>query len=474
MTHDGAPGADDATATPPDVPAPTPGGAGRTGGRVLRGALLVASLAAVVGLDTGVVPLPASTAKPVVRTVAGGASAAPKYDAAADAARQKALRTTLTALGAALAGGNGTAAGALVDPAYAATGKALGVLAKNLHALPSTDVSLEWAGVWTPDGTTSPNDAVVAHALVKTFVRGYDLAPGGDHVDVGMRRHGTQWLVTSWTWSKAEAPPPWTIPGLQAVTKPHVVVIGQAKNAGVNARLASRAEAAAVDARSLWKVPGWNGRAVLVATTDTGYLDTWFGTGKAGPGQPSADRFNAYVTTPGDGTSTATGFRTVLGTDFLLRDNRATRSDLRYMFTILAMQSSSDDLLPAWLYYGSADYTAWRAQGRTDPLETLRARGLADGTWSALRRRTWRPQLTDSQSTFAEGSKAKIANDWDSAFFTVAYIVDTYGEKTLTGLLVDIGSGTATDAALRTRLHLTQDQLTAKVRAYARPLAARA
>ena len=274
--------------------------------------------------------------------------------------------------------------------------------------------------------------------------------------------------------SKAEAPPPWTIPGLQAVTKPHVVVIGQAKNAGVNARLASRAEAAAVDARSLWKVPGWNGRAVLVATTDTGYLDTWFGTGKAGPGQPSADRFNAYVTTPGDGTSTATGFRTVLGTDFLLRDNRATRSDLRYMFTILAMQSSSDDLLPAWLYYGSADYTAWRAQGRTDPLETLRARGLADGTWSALRRRTWRPQLTDSQSTFAEGSKAKIANDWDSAFFTVAYIVDTYGEKTLTGLLVDIGSGTATDAALRTRLHLTQDQLTAKVRAYARPLAARA
>ena len=180
------------------------------------------------------------------------------------------------------------------------------------------------------------------------------------------------------------------------------------------------------------------------------------------------------VATPGDGTSTATGFRTVLGSNFLLRDNRITRSDLRYMFTILAMRGSSDQLLPAWLYYGSADYTAWRAQGRTDALETLRARGLDDRTWTALQRRTWRPQLTDSQNTFAEGSKAKIANDWDSAFFTVTYIADTYGEKTLTALLVDIGSGTATDTALRKHLRLTQDQLTAKVRAYARPLAARA
>jgi hypothetical protein len=440
---------------------------------VLGGGLLVAALAAVVTLDTGVVALPGSTVKPVSRSGAT-ASAAPTYDAAADAARQTAVRTTLTGLGKALAGGDRAAAAALVDPAYAATGKTVGVMVENLHAMPSTEVSLDWAGIWTPDGTTSPNDAVMAHATLRTFVRGYDLAPGGVYVDIGLRRSGATWLVTSWRWSTPDAPPPWTVPGLKAVTKPHVVVIGQAKNAAVNARLAARAEAAVVDARRLWTVPGWNGKAVLVATTDTDYLDTWFGVGKAGPGQPNANRFNAFVTTPGDGTSTGTGFRTVLGTNFLLRDNRVTRSDLRSMFTILAMRSSSDDLLPAWLYYGSADYTAWRAQGPTDALETLRARGLDDRTWSALRRGTWRPQLTDSQTTFAEGSKAKIANDWDSAFFSVTYIADTYGEKTLTALLGDIASGTATDAALRKRLRLTQDQLTAKVRAYARPIAARA
>ena len=122
----------------------------------------------------------------------------------------------------------------------------------------------------------------------------------------------------------------------------------------------------------------------------------------------------------------------------------------------------------------SADYTAWRAQGPTDALETLRNRGLQDRTWRALSRGTWKPQLTDSQETFAEGSDAKVDNDWDSAFLTATYIADEFGEGALRALAVDITAGAGTDQALRTHLRMTQDQLSAKVRRYARTLAARA
>lgn len=479
MTDDGAPGADEPAAR--QDPAPVAGAdvapaarSGRAAGRLLRGGLLAAAVAAVVGLDTGAVPLPASSPKAVVRPLAAAASSTPPADLAAAKARETAIRQTLGAASTALAAGDADGAAALVAPGRSATARTLRTMATNLHALPSTDVELVWSGSWTAPSSGSETDSVVANAVLSTFVRGYDTAPGAAYVSIGMERSGDRWLMTTWQWGTADEPPPWAVPGLTVVAKPHVLVVGQAKNAGVTRRLASRAEAAVVDAGRLWKIPGWNGKAVLFAVTDTEFLAAWFGAGQAGPGQDRSNWFNVRTTARADGPADPVGFRSVLATDYLLRDSRLTRADLRYMFTILAMQATSDGLLPAWLYRGSADYAAWRAQGATDGLETLRSRGLRDRTWTALRRGTWRPQLTDSQATFGEGKDAKVDNDWDSAFLTATYIADTFGEGALRGLLVDIGGGAATDVALRTRLKMNQEQLTVKVRAWARATAARA
>ncbi|WP_158220285.1 hypothetical protein [Kineosporia sp. A_224] len=451
--------------------------AARLRGRAVGAGLLAAALGAVVALDTGVVPLPLSTPKPVVQQAAR--PGVPAATAAADAAREKAVRVTVTALDAALAADDVAAFGRLVDPQDAAAAKRLRRLARNLTALPAVTAGLDWDGSWGVDvsGGQAPDAAtrIVAHAHLRTTFTGYDTGATPVAVDVGLHKVADRWLVTSWERRFLSAEPdPWDVDvDLAAVAKPHVLVVGMAKNARANARLASRAEAAIVDTRKVWTDPAWNGKAVVVALTDEAYLDTWFGAGLAGPGQKHADYFSTFVTEDALAASPRTGMRVVVATDFLLRDTRATRADLRYAFTVMSFRTGDTDAIPAWLYNGAADYTSWRPATGKDAVEAARRRGLYDPTWAGLRAGTWKPRFTKDRDAFGEGSDARVAADWDSAFLTATYVADTFGEARLRELVAATAAEPRTDTAVKKVLKMTMPQLSANVARYARRLAAR-
>ncbi len=452
--------------------------AARLRGRAVGAGLLAAALGAVVALDTGVVPLPLSTPRPVAQQAAR--PGVPAATAAADAAREKAVRVTVTALDAALGADDVAAFGRLVDPQDAAAARRLRRLAGNLAALPATTAGLEWDGSWGVDVSGGrPADAatrIVAHAHLRTSFTGYDTGGTPVAVDVGLHKVADRWLVTSWARRfVSEQPDPWDVDvDLAAVAKPHVLVVGMAKNARANARLASRAEAAIVDTRKVWTDPAWNGKAVVFALTDTDYLDTWFGAGLAGPGQEHANYFNTFVTEDVLSAPRRTGMRVVVATDFLLRDTKGTRADLRYAFTVMSFRTGETDWIPAWLYNGAADYTSWRPGTGEDALETARRRGLYDSTWAGLRAGTWKPRFTKNRDDFAEGSDARLEADWDSAFLTATYVADTFGEARLRALVAATATEPRTEIAVKKVLKMTMPQLSANVRRYARRLAARA
>jgi hypothetical protein len=452
-------------------------------GRLAGLAAVASAGCAVLGLDTGLVPLPASTPRPVV-AAAGSATPSQRAVDAWDA-RFKAITATFATMTAGLTTGDAARFLSVVDPERPAVAEQLAQVFANLRLLPDAEYAVTWEAGWGLDpaaaGRPDPGKAVVAHALVGTRLIGWDAGPGLDFQDVGLRRLGDRWVVTSWSTPVDRPASPWSVgEDLVVVTKPHVLLIGEARNGRANARLATRLEAAAKDVRGLWTTDTWDGRAVAVAMRSSAFLDTWFTPGKALPGGDESAWFNVGPRVGADNGYVGHGTRAVLATDFLLRDSSTTRADLRYLLTLDAFVTVTvtvtGDGVAAWLLYGAAGYAASRPPLGKDLTASLARRPPYGSTVEEITAGSWTPSLPVYGSGFAEGDEADAEADWDSSFLAALYVVDTRGEMALQQLVLAAGGAGGEDgekAALRSVLKTDRAGFTRAVRRWARPFLAR-
>ena len=439
--------------------APRP--ARRTGGRVLRGGLLAAAVAAVVALDTGVVALPYSTpvALPAPRAAAGtggtpsaGADAVPPGDQARDAAIDQLLSAMTTAYAAADEGGYLAA----FDPAQAKVVARQRTRFRNLRAIGYDTVTFSWPDRhgWLPSSFTPPSEpgasaaAVTAGVVVTTRIGRTDPRPSVVVLPMTFAWRQNGWVVVADDDKVADldlytASEPWMLGPVYVVKKPHAVVVGEKKHKSDVDVLARQVETAVGEVRAVWKQKSWNGKVVVYATTDKRFVDVMFGGRDAKSNRTTKEAvFDAKVemtyTNPLFDLSALPedGVPRMVVTPFLLKrhDAQAT-AVLRHELTHVAFAYEGGDNVPTWLVEGIAEYTGFRTGGASvDGVGALARRGLPRSTWTELKRGTWKPALVADPGSFYSGTSKHVADTYTTGWLTCLYIADTYGEQSLAKL----------------------------------------
>jgi hypothetical protein len=393
--------------------------------RLTGSTLLAAAVGLVVVLDTGVVPLPYSTPRPVAgagRGVGAPSAAAARPTAtgvpAALQARDDGISETVTALSQALT--TGAPVDALVAPGEAAVVRGVRRLVHNVRVVPGATAELEWdRREPTP---AAGGDLGIRLGLTSRMVSGE--IPSYDYVYARVRPVSGRWLLSGWdpVEDPNEAIPqaPFLLPvDIAVVRKPHVLLLGTAGVERLDARLAARAESAAVQARGVFPQPGWDGTVVVYAFTEKKFLDRVFGPHEAGAGDPHPYSWWAYETSGG-------GLRIVLGAGYVAVDDVASRIGVRRAVGNGAALRTRGRGVPEWMIEGVSLYVSTRSGPEVDPDSALDRRGLYDATWRAVRRGTWTPRLPDAADEIRTAAQRESADD--SAWLAYQFIADRYGE----------------------------------------------
>lgn len=476
----------------------------RRGGRLLRGSLLAAAVAAVVALDTGVVPLPYSTPVPpeavAARSVTTSAERAVR-------AREAAVEAATGAMTAAYAAGDEKAFLAVVDAADSALVGRLRTRFRNLRAIGYQDVSFGWPDrrtfpvpadrPYAAASRTSPTGPVVAAIEVRTRVPGFDAKTSSSVVGLTFAARGERWLVVGDADADDEletytASEPWMLGAVYVARRPNVLVIGEPKRKQAVERLATRVETAVAAVRSAWKVSSWNGKAVVYATTDRRFVDAQFNGHDARDTKDTKGSkeavFDAKVTRLlgaavfSDSDLPPETVPRMVVTPYLLgRDTAEARAVLRHELTHVAFSAEGGESVPSWLVEGIAEYTGYRTGGASvDGVGALGKRGLPRATWTQLRRGTWKPTLVVEPSEFYGGSAEHVAATYTTAWLTCMYIADRYGEQALAKLYRAAGKAPAEDdpeaveaAILKSVLKTDRAKLSRGTTSYARRIRSR-
>jgi hypothetical protein len=296
---------------------------------------------------------------------------------------------------------------------------------------------------------------------------------------VTFERVGTRWLVADWQAPDPGIPVvPWDgVDRAVALTRPHVLVFGDVANGRRNERLATRLEAAVKDVREMWPGPGWDGKIVVYAITDSEFLAPIFGPGSADPGGPSPFYWRAQSAYSGDAPAGRGVVRVAFGAGYTTYDDPWTRRELRYALTYGALIDDGGAYVPAWMRHGVGLYASTRTGGgAVDALAALDARPPSDPTLARIRRGGWLPSLP--LVGFAAGSDARTEAELDSAWFGWLYVADTFGEAKVRALwqAATAGNGYLDDTAqmaLASALDMSKATFEKNVAAYARRLVAR-
>lgn len=479
----------------------------RAAGRVLRGGLLAAAVAAVVALDTGAVALPYSTpvALPAPRAAAatdGTSSAADPVLAAGEKERADAINARLAAMTAAYAAGDETGFLAGVDAFERNLVARMRQRMRNLRAIGYDQVTLRWDGEHTwgvvetsPsfDGS-APVRPVVAGVEVRTRIGGFDTRESTTVLGLTFAyRRGEWWIVDD-----DEAQPylevytasePWLLGAVYVVKKPHVVVVGERKHKSDVDVLARQVETAVGDVRAVWKQKSWNGKVVVYATTDKRFVDVMFGGRDARSNRTTKEAvFDAKVEMTSSNplfdlsALPEDGVPRMVVTPFLLKrhDAQAT-AVLRHELTHVAFAYEGGDNVPTWLVEGIAEYTGFRTGGASvDGVGALARRGLPRWTWTELKRGTWKPTLVADPGAFYSGSSKHVADTYTTGWLTCLYIADTYGEQSLATLYAraealgpDTDPETVEATVLKQVLKVTRKGLTKGTTTYAKRIRSR-
>lgn len=467
--------------------------------RLLRGGLLAAAVAAVVALDTGLVPLPFSTPVAPSRTSAAadpsgagdparssGSSAAEPGEQARDAA-VAAAATTMTS---AVAAGDEKAFLSVLDPAATALVARMRQRFRNLRTIGYDVVTFAPVEHWSwpvpqnrvyaaaVDGV----DPVVAAVDVRTKLEGWDPKASSTVLGLSFANVHGRWLVVADDDATDRLEfyrgyEPWTLGPVFVARTKHVVVVGEPKRKADLRRLANRVESSLGPVRAAWRPSSWNGRVVVYANTSKAFVNRWFGGDQTRNGtdgtlaEVGTLRTEPVIgyTDPGEKATPR-----MVVTPFLLpRSDKYSMGALRHELTHVVLAFEGDDRTPRWLVEGMAEYTAWRTGRSVDGRRALMTRGLTLKTWADLRRNTWKPDLVLSGPEFYGGPGTAVENHYTSAWLTCLWIADTYGEAKLGRLYTSSasmapgGDQKAVEAAILSELKVSRPKLLAKVRAYA-------
>ena len=368
---------------------------------------------------------------------------------------------------------------------------------RNLQTLRGTlDISFSWvAGRWfpVPSNRRYATDGIVVAVAVRQQVIGYDPEPFTDVVGMTFSPHNGHWYLESDTdaderLAMGGLAEPWAFGSIMIARHGGALVIGDRSQSAWLGRLAKRLDASLPKVRAMWPSKTWNGRVVAYASTDSGFVQAWFGNrATTGSSDPSGEAtFDAKVRVlPGEAVlSYGQDYRPaaprLVVTPYLLsKDDSYARSVLRHELTHVALAKIGDREIPTWLAEGLAEYTAFRvgSGSAVNGVESLAQRGLSRTTWSQLKSGAWRPHLVAFDDEFYDGTGAQVDNNYTTAWFTCLYIADHYGEQKLRALVQAAATApdSVLDAGIEPRvldqvLHTNRAALLTKVRSYARKL----
>jgi hypothetical protein len=366
--------------------------------------------------------------------------------------------------------------------------------------LPLAEVRYGWNGSqWSrPAGLAQrygDEEAVVAVVQRRYFLRGWDSLPTSELVGLTFARQAGHWKLVgdsegAGVLPKGAVPEPWTIGDVAVVTTPHVLLVGDrtASRQKDLRQLAARVEEAVGGVRAIWTSKTWNGKVVVYAVTDQRFVAPWFGEqaadGQRG-GAGEAAEFDAEVVPMeaaardgGSGPRGLAGMRMVIAPTVLDYSAAQARAVIRHELTHLATLKLGEEA-PAWLTEGIAEYTAYRvvgSSGRADGVGALDRRGLPKQMWNALRKSSYRPQLTAGHDAFYDGSGGDVSRRYTDGWLAALYIADEFGEGRLRQFVEKASSGAHGSveareaAAFREVLKTDRATFVADVGAYARDL----
>jgi len=260
---------------------------------------------------------------------------------------------------------------------------------------------------------------------------------------------------------------PWWGSAIAVVATSRVLVIGSAGQDRALHRLSRQVEALLPLVRARWPEESWNGHVVAYGITDPAFVRAWFGDRAAGAGRQGVV---AEVAPVGQ-------LPRVVVTPYLLgTDDPDTSAYLTHEITHVATQDVGREV-PRWLTEGVAEYTAYRAGGRS-----------VDGAASWARYPRSRPlraalahgslDLIMDAGRFYAGPDEAVDLAYAQGWLGCLYIAHRYGDVMLRRVLDLMAAQPDTyplpeaeDRTLRELLHLDTAQFTAAARAYGLSLA---
>lgn len=448
-------------------------------GRLLRGGLLAAAVAAVVALDTGAVPLPYSTPAPRPPAAAAPGTSDPARATEAFTTRDARIDALLERMTAAVTAKDEAGFLAGVDPADPALVARMRTIYRNLRAIGYTTVEFGWPSRTSyqsqaPRTYTDPAAVLpplVAAVEVRTRLAGFDPEPAVDVLGWTFAQRGSDWLIVADDdrhsfFSAWAAGQPWMVGPVAVERRKNVVVVGEPARKDRLRRLADRLEASRREVRATWKVPSWNGRVVAYALTDEAFLQHHFD-GRQATGETTKEaQFDAKVTllaagawpaqgSAADGAPQVAAARMIV-TPFLMdQTDAASDAVLTHELTHVAWAFEGAPNTPSWLVEGVAEYTGYRTGGSSvDGVGALARRGLPRELWTQLRRGTWKPTLVADPAQFYSGTSKRVGAAYTTAWLTSLYIADEYGESALARLYAEAARADAgrTPAQVETQM----------------------
>ena len=248
---------------------------------------------------------------------------------------------------------------------------------------------------------------------------------------------------------------PWDFGPVSAYRGAACLILAHSTYATRLPELAAAVDAAAHAVTDVWGA-GW-ARQVAVFVPDTqDELQAVLG-GPAGP--------DLAAQALGDSTNPHTGLRVVLDPDGQTRLSAAgLRIVLRHEITHLAAWSVTSDVMPTWLVEGFADYVGNLDSGQPVTVAATELRGLV--------RAGQVPAALPTTNDFANGG-AQLPQIYEQAWLACRLIAALAGTAGLVRVYRAVAASTGTpvgalDSALRTVVHMTSAQFTARWRQYLR------
>lgn len=438
--------------------------------RAGRGVAILVLLGLLVGGNEVVARVDVRGVAPAVLVPASPAVAAARAAQEAEARRDRAVDDALVVQNAALAARDEGAFLSVVDPASPLFRSRHRRTFRSLRALP-VDVRYRWTSRshwYVADlGHRYGTEAFVA-AVDRTYhLVGWDAHPVVETVGLTFVRRGDRWFVAGDTDAAGQVPDggllePWSVGEVTVVRRPHVLVVGERRWRSRLRRLADRTEAAVGEVRRLWP-SSWDGRAVVYVSPHKGFLDAWFGSGRASGSvrRTTGDlaTFDAVVGPVWAGTRLAgtegvpvAGFRVAVAPGLFDRPSRQVDQILRHELTHLANAGHGRRQRLAWVEEGTAEYVAFRGDGAVDGPGSLLRRGLPRELWGEIRAGTHRPTLSRVPREFYGGTSRQVGYRYTDAWFAVMYVADHYGEARLRRLVRAAQCEEGASAATRRRV----------------------